>query len=622
MEIVLRASGATASCGTLAATILGLALLAAGCSRDPQEAARRASARPASVTIAGDDRIAESLTWQVPPTVLPAGGRKAALAKASSALAAGRLYEDGDAAIPLYMALLQQSSTDVEARNGLRLALDALLVGGDRFLATAGDDIDALRNAHHVAAVARTVAPGDAGVQAFLKRIDTADRLWELNRQAEADLRAGRLGETGHDGALAKLRAALAVQPGQSRAQQGLAAVESALIRRAEESAATMDFNAASRWITIASAIRHDAGTIADARARIATIRIMRIARLHDEGMQALLQPQGVRLARGKLAEMLRIAGPSDVAVAELRDRIEQVTHYGVFHAGQHFTDALTLGARSPEMVVVPHGAFTMGSPDGDEAATDVERPAHPVSFARGFAMSRTEVTVDQFRDFVRATGYRPTATRRGQALAYDERSGNFVRRSGVDWQSAYDGSRATGSLPVVFVSARDAQAYVEWLASQSGQRYRLPSESEFEYALRAGRRGRYPWGDGSPPPGAGNLTGGRDASPVGRRWSDAFAGYADAFWGPAPVGRFSANAYDLHDLAGNVSEWVEDCWHDSYRRAPGNGAGWVNPGCRMGIVRGGSWASSPAQTRSAWRAPMDVESTNARIGFRVVREI
>jgi formylglycine-generating enzyme required for sulfatase activity len=174
----------------------------------------------------------------------------------------------------------------------------------------------------------------------------------------------------------------------------------------------------------------------------------------------------------------------------------------------------------------------------------------------------------------------------------------------------------------VVFVSARDAQAYVEWLASQSGQRYRLPSESEFEYALRAGHRGRYPWGDGSPPPGAGNLTGALDSSPGGRHWSDAYPNYADGFWGPAPVGRFSANAYDLHDLAGNVSEWVEDCWHDSYRRAPDNGASWVNPGCRMGIVRGGSWASSPAQTRSAWRAPMDVESTNARIGFRVVREI
>ena len=87
-------------------------------------------------------------------------------------------------------------------------------------------------------------------------------------------------------------------------------------------------------------------------------------------------------------------------------------------------------------------------------------------------------------------------------------------------------------------------------------------------------------------------------------------------------MGRFQPNAYGLHDLTGNVSEWVADCWHDGYRRAPDDGAGWVNPGCRMGVVRGGSWASSPAQTDSAWRAPVSVETTNARIGFRVVREL
>jgi formylglycine-generating enzyme required for sulfatase activity len=90
----------------------------------------------------------------------------------------------------------------------------------------------------------------------------------------------------------------------------------------------------------------------------------------------------------------------------------------------------------------------------------------------------------------------------------------------------------------------------------------------------------------------------------------------------PAPVARFQPNAYGLHDLAGNVSEWVADCWHDGYRRAPDDGEAWLNPGCQMGVVRGGSWASSPAQTRSAWRAPVRVDATNARIGFRVVRDL
>jgi formylglycine-generating enzyme required for sulfatase activity len=609
--------------GILAATILGAAFLPA-CSRDAGAPSTPGSAsdRGGSVTVRGDDRIAETLTWTAPTVDVPATGRQAALKKAAAALAAGHLYEDAEAAIPLYMALVRQDPGDAVARAGLQRGLDALLASGNGFLSTSGDEIEALRSAHRIAAVARTVAPDNAAVSDYLRRVDMADQLWELNRQAEADLRAGRLGESGKPGALPKLRAALQLEPGQSRATQGLAAVESGLIRRAEDAARAEDFASASRWLGIAATIRRDAATIPDARARIAVIRRARVDQLHDEGMQALLQPNGIAVARGRLAQMLRIADPADGAVAELRQRIDQVTHYGQFRAGQHFTDGLKLGARSPEMVVVPHGGFRMGAAQDDDDAGDVEKPAHYVRFARGFAMSRTEVTVDQFRDFVRSSGYRPTATRRGQAMVYDERSGNFVRRRDVDWQSAYDGSRADGSLPVVFVSARDAQAYVDWLAGQSSQRYRLPSEAEYEYVLRAGGSGRYPWGDGPPPNAVENIAGGKDVSPGGRHWSNAEKGYGDGFWGPAPVGHFAANAFDLHDVAGNVSEWVADCWHDSYRRAPGDGAAWLNPGCRMGVVRGGSWASAPAQLRSAWRAPLDAEATNARIGFRVVRDI
>jgi len=139
---------------------------------------------------------------------------------------------------------------------------------------------------------------------------------------------------------------------------------------------------------------------------------------------------------------------------------------------------------------------------------------------------------------------------------------------------------------------------------------------------MRAGSAAPYPWGEGGPPEGAGNFTGGEDASPTGRDWRNAFAGYGDGYWGPAPVGRFAANAYGLHDLAGNVSEWVADCWHDSYRRAPADGAAWVNPGCRTRVIRGGSWASAPTQTRSAWRLSADADTTNARLGFRVVRKL
>ena len=171
-------------------------------------------------------------------------------------------------------------------------------------------------------------------------------------------------------------------------------------------------------------------------------------------------------------------------------------------------------------------------------------------------------------------------------------------------------------------VSWNDAHEYVAWLSQRTGKRYRLPSEAEFEYALRAGTTTRYPWGEGAPPGGVENLTGGRDASPQGRRWSNAFIGYGDGWWGPAPVGSFEANAFRLHDMAGNVSEWVADCWHQGYRRAPATGAAWVNPGCRNRMYRGGSWASAPAQVRSAWRTSGGTDATNARVGFRLVRQL
>jgi formylglycine-generating enzyme required for sulfatase activity len=273
-------------------------------------------------------------------------------------------------------------------------------------------------------------------------------------------------------------------------------------------------------------------------------------------------------------------------------------------------------------LVVVPHGAFRMGAPEGELDATPAEQPQHVVRLDRGFAMSRNEVTVGEFARFVAATRYEPRATQRGHSMAYDIRSGNFVRGSGIDWRSGYDGRPAAPDMPVIHVTARDAEAYTAWLSTQTGAHYRLPSEAEFEYALRAGSSTRFPWGEGRPPAGSENLTGGLDVSPQGRRWSNAFLGYGDGWWGPAPVGTLAANAYGLHDMAGNVSEWVADCWHAGYRRAPKNGSAWVNPGCRNRMYRGGSWASAPAQVRPAWRAAGGTDVTNARVGFRLVRQL
>jgi formylglycine-generating enzyme required for sulfatase activity len=615
--------------GRLRAKSATVAVLLAvvACNRAPApssaQAQRDAAAGSArgEVTIAGDDSIAAMLTWEPPAVAVDEAGLPGLRRQAARALAQGRLYEDAEAAIPIDLAILRLHPDDAKARDNLDRAMAKLLVQGGAALAKADEDFDALRAAHRIAAVARVAAPETRAVDAYLARVDVADQAWDANRQAEADLAAGRFGVQG-GGALAGFREALRLRPDQARALRGIAAVEAGVIRRAEDAAATGDFDDASRWLGLAAGVRPGSAEMVAARERLQQARTGTIRRLRDQALRVLPGRGGVDAARGLLAEILRIAAPGDPVAGELRMEIERVSHYGVFRAGQAFTDAMQGGGRGPEMVVVPHGGFRMGAPANEADATDSEMPRHYVRFDRGFAIAREEITVAQFGRFVRATGYRTRAEKRGISLAYDSHSGNFAFRNNVDWRSDYAGNPAAPDLPVVHVSAGDAEAYAKWLGQQAGANYRLPSESEFEYALRAGAETRYPWGDGAPRPGTANVTGALDVSPQGRHWSNAFPGYADGHWGPAAVGSYRVNAYGLHDMDGNVSEWTGDCWHDGYRRAPAGGEAWLNPGCRTRVVRGGSWSSGPAQCRSAWRTPAPVDTTNAHIGFRLVREI
>ena len=615
-----------------------LVALATGCGRAPgpsPDDARTPSAPPTaearatrdgpSVTVSGDESQAVRGVWTPPHVDLGEGGDPDHWrARAAQALEEERLFEDAAAAVPIYLALLHADPADRVARRGLQRAQLAVQRQARLALEASDGNEDQLLRAERLAAVARAVAPDDDATVALQRQVERARRLDALNRSGEDDLRAGRLGEQG-DGALTWFAEALALRADDPRARQGRAAVESAALRRALDAAQASDFDTAGTWLGHAGGVRADAaGAVAEATRRVQSLRSARIAALRDAALGDLAGGgAGVRDARVRLADILRIAEPGDAVAGDLRQRIDLAAHYGVFRPGQVFSDAMADGDRGPQMMVVPHGAFRMGALDNEQGAADAEKPAHYVRFDRGFAMSLTEVTVAEFGRYVAGSGARPRATRRGNSIVYDERSGNFARRSGVDWRSGYDGRPAAQNDPVLHVSVRDAEAYAAWLSEQTGRHYRLPSEAEFEYALRAGGSGRFPWGNEPvPPQGSGNFAGGEDVSPSGRTWNNAFEGFGDGYWGPAPAGRFQANAWGLHDLAGNVSEWVADCWHASYRRAPADGAAWFNPGCRQRVVRGGVWAGSPAQTRSAWRASMDSDLTSARIGFRLVRGI
>jgi formylglycine-generating enzyme required for sulfatase activity len=605
----------------LAFIAIAFALSACDGKRDEQ-AAPGAESRDPLVTISGEGSVVVP-AWQPPQVSIATGDEPKVLAEANTALDEGRLFGGPRDAVPLLLELQARLPDDPDIRRAHARAIRMLIADGDAALARMDNDPNGLVRAHQVGEVGRTTAQDDPSMRAYLSRVDRADQSVQLDHRGERELQAGRLGEQpGDRGALQYFREALERRPADARATQGIAAAESTLIRRAEDAAARLDFDGAEKALALAATVRPGMTTVEDARRRIGMQRRARVDALRDKGIAMLMREDGLPNARRTYADMLRIAAPGDPAAAELRDRIDQVAHYGLFRRGQVFTDALRSGARGPAMVVVPHGGFRMGARDGETDAQPAERPLHYVRFDRGFAMQRTETTVGEFRRFVEATGYRSRAVRRGHSIIYDERSGTLVRRSGVDWRHDYVGGLARDDMPVLHVSARDAEAYAQWLSQQTGQRYGLPSEAQFAYAERAGTEGSLAWNSRIPPTFAGNITGGRDVSPTGRMWRNAFPGYSDGFWGPAPAGRFPPNAFGLHDLSGNVSEWAADCWHEGYRRAPADGQPWVNPGCRQRVIRGGSWVSAPAQVRSAWRLSTDGDTTNARLGFRLVREL
>ena len=362
-------------------------------------------------------------------------------------------------------------------------------------------------------------------------------------------------------------------------------------------------------------------GPVAAIEAQAQALRDNDLVRWSRLGLPPELHARTEALWNRRLAEAEQVSLQAQ-GLDGLRERIELARHYGHFRPGQVFREPLASGGEAPEMVVLAYGSFRMGSPEDESGRLENEGPRHEVAFDRGFAIARNETTVAEFRAFVEASGHRSVATRRGRSTVYDEKGGVMGEHGRVDWRRDYAGSPAPPELPVVHVAFEDAEAYAAWLSAQTGQRYRLPSEAEFEYALRAGRQEAWPWGDGLPTRVVGNLTGDGDESRLKRKWANAIPDYADGHWGPAPVRSYPAEAFGTFDLVGNVSEWVLDCWHDSYRRAPRDGSAWVNPGCSDRVIRGASWASSLDRARSAYRQSTPADTTNARVGFRVVREL
>jgi formylglycine-generating enzyme required for sulfatase activity len=313
---------------------------------------------------------------------------------------------------------------------------------------------------------------------------------------------------------------------------------------------------------------------------------------------------------------------PGHPEVSALAQRIDETRHYARFKPAQFFNEPWAMSSPAPEMVVIPYGKYEMGAPKSLVAAVPAELPRHTVTFKRGFAIARNEITVGQFRQFIESSGYKTRATARAWSMVFDEKGGSMTKRENVDWRHDHLGRLAKDDLPVVHVNFHDAQAYAKWLSEKTGEDYRLPSEAQYEYVLRAGRETFYPWGNEAPKKVVANLAGAGDKSTQSRSWGNAIEGYRDFYWGGAPVRSFPQESWGTFDISGNVDEWVQDCWHDSYQRAPLDSSAWVNPGCKMGVTRGASWASPLDEARVSFRTATLMKTHNARIGFRVVRAL
>lgn len=240
--------------------------------------------------------------------------------------------------------------------------------------------------------------------------------------------------------------------------------------------------------------------------------------------------------------------------------------------AGQRFRDC----AECPEMVVVPAGSFLMGAPEKEPYSHETERPVRRVTIEKPFAVGIYEVTFDEWDACLAdgaCNGYRP-----------DDRG----------WGG--------GRNPVTDLMWEDSRTYLAWLSRKTGQRYRLPSEAEWEYAARAWTQTAYSFGDSVVPSQANYWSSG---------WRRTL-----------PVGSFEPNGFGLFDMHGNASEWVQDCWHPSYVGAPTDGSAREVARCLERVERGGSYDSGGLSVRAAIRFGWSPHFRHWSLGFRVARTL
>ena len=336
---------------------------------------------------------------------------------------------------------------------------------------------------------------------------------------------------------------------------------------------------------------------------------VQRTQALREQALR-LREEEKQRVAQEALTQKREQARKKQEQLAEQQKRLDEIeARVRASQAqilpeapGTEFRDPFVdHSGEGPLMVLLPGGRFVMGSSErerqmalhaGAQASwIKRETPQHPVQIGLGFAIGKKPLTVGEWRQFVQATGWR------------DE--------SAPNWQ--HPGFAQDEHHPVVWISWLDVQAYCQWLSSVTGQRYRLPSEAEWEYACRAGTQSPFSFGE--------HIHSGMANYDSNFTWNGGAKG--EARHGTTRSGSFAPNPWGLYDMHGNVWEWVQDLVHGSYEGAPQDGSAWES-GATNGhrVLRGGSWLYGPRYLRSASRNGYDQNSRNDIVGARIVREI
>jgi formylglycine-generating enzyme required for sulfatase activity len=276
---------------------------------------------------------------------------------------------------------------------------------------------------------------------------------------------------------------------------------------------------------------------------------------------------------------------------------------------------------RGMKFALVQAGEFQMGSPATDLDAQKSEMPQHRVRISRHYFLGVHPVTVGQFKAFVADTGYQTEAETSGQGgYGFDADSRQIAQRPEDTWRKP--GFEQSDDHPVVNVSWHDAVTFCNWLSKKEKQRYRLPTEAEWEYACRAGTTTRFSTGDSADSlKGRANIA---DRSFKGRfapdsRWTSE--DWDDGFAFTSPVGKFKPNAWGLYDMPGNVWNWCADWYGDDYyASSPAEDPKGPDKGEHR-VIRGGCWGRDATYARSACRLTCIPVPRSCKVGFRLLLE-